>query len=179
MFPFVYISFFRFSVCLFCNAKHAFLESSWTPTDGVIDLDYTRKSQCSIWWESYQLKHFDDSSNICWCGKIWDAENIISPKHPVKRIHRGLVCMWMRSLSILALSLTMTDSQPGSNHPQRCFGDRWAETVWVPFSPSAVNNNLKKGSGLITQSLPGWGWETAVSMYADGRPSLVLVKQAE
>lgn len=47
---------------------------------------------------------------------------------------------------------------------------------FIPFSPSAVNNNLRKGSGLIIQSLPGWGRETAVSMYADGRPSLVLVK---
>lgn len=50
---------------------------------------------------------------------------------------------------------------------------------FIPFSPSAVNNNLKRSSGLITQSLPGWGQETAVSMYADGGPSLVLVKQAE
>lgn len=50
---------------------------------------------------------------------------------------------------------------------------------FIPSSPSAVNNNLRKGWGLITQSLPGWGRETAVSMYADGRPSLVLVARAE
>lgn len=73
----------------------------------------------------------------------------------------------------------MTDYQPTSNYPQWCSGDRWPETVWVPSSPLAVNNNLRKGLGLITQSLPGWGWETAVSIYADGRPPLVLVKQAD
>lgn len=49
---------------------------------------------------------------------------------------------------------------------------------FIPSSPSAVNNNLRKGWGLITQSLPGWGRETAVSMYADGRPSLVLVARS-
>lgn len=47
------------------------------------------------------------------------------------------------------------------------------------FLPLADNDSFKRGSGLITQSLPGRGWETAVSMYADGQPSLVLVKQAE
>lgn len=83
------------------------------------------------------------------------------------------------SQSELLLHQRVTDNQSGSNHPQQVFADRWADTVWIPFSPPAVNNNLKKGLGLITQSLPGWGQETAVSMYADGRPPLVLVKQAE
>lgn len=89
------------------------------------------------------------------------------------------LCEYKPSQSELLLCQKVTNNQSGSNHPQQVFGDRWADTVWTPFSPPAVNNNLKKGFGLITQSLPGWGQETAVSMYADGRPPLVLVKQAE
>lgn len=37
----------------------------------------------------------------------------------------------------------------------------------------------KRSSGLMTQLLPGWGQETAVSMHADGRPSLFSVKEVE
>lgn len=77
------------------------------------------------------------------------------------------VCLWQWQIVNVAQTVLSSASVTGE---QRQF---------IPFSPSAVNNNLKRGLGLITQSLPGWGQETAVSMYADGRPSLVVVTQAE
>lgn len=75
-----------------------------------------RLSQFKTQWDLNQQNHF-------YMAKYETLKQFFPPKHCLEGIN--LFCIWMWFLSVRALSLTMTDSQPESNHsPWLVIGER-------------------------------------------------------
>lgn len=86
------------------------------------------------------------------------------------------VCVWSHSTFPPSLNdrHSESNSKSAAVHLWRVSGDSLSYCL-----PQQLITFWKRSSGLMTQLLPGRRQETAVSMHADGRPSLFSVEQVE